>query len=93
MAINLSRNTKMYVSTVNTEFSNSNTFEVPVLDGYSFSQDVETQNITLSEAGCTPARGQKIFNTALNVVEVEFPTYVKPYDDGTGTNCVEQLLW
>lgn len=83
----------MYVSTVQTGFTSANTWEVPVLDGYSFSQDVETQNITLSEASCTPARGQKIFNTALNPVEVSFPTYIKPYDDGTGTNCVEQVIW
>ena len=54
MSINLSRNTKMYISTVKTAFDNTNTYAVPVLDGYSFSQDVETQTIELSEASCTP---------------------------------------
>jgi hypothetical protein len=103
MAINLSRNTKMYISTATLatanqpvigDFDNTNTYEVPVLDGYSFSQDVETQNITLNEASCTPSRGQKVYNTALNPVEVSFPTYMKPYKPaGAGTNAVEQILW
>jgi len=100
MAISLSRNTKMYISTVKglvegaAAFSNLNTFEVPVLDGYSFSQDVETQNIILSAAACSPVRGQKIFNTALNPVSVEFPTYMKPFRlDGSTTGAVERILW
>lgn len=100
MAINLSRNTKMYISTVKglvegtTAFAAANTWEVPVLDGYTFSQDVETQNITLSEAACSPVRGQKIFNTALNPVAVEFPTYMKPFRvDAATTGAVERVLW
>ncbi|MCP3899108.1 MAG: hypothetical protein GY707_05175 [Desulfobacteraceae bacterium] len=100
MAINLSRNTKMYVSTVSAsaasvigDFTNLNTWEVPVLDGYSFSQDVETQDVTLNESGCTPVRGQKVFNTALNPVEVSFPTYIKPYNDSSNSNMVERILW
>lgn len=94
MAINLSRNTKMYISTVKTGFAAADTWEVPVLDGYSFSQDVETQNITLSEAACTPTRGQKIFNTALNPVEVSFPTYMKPFHAGASViDAVERVIW
>ena len=94
MAINLSRNTKMYISTVKTGFDTTNTYAVPVLDGYTFSQDVETQTIELSEASCTPVRGQKIFNTALNPVAVEFPTYMKPYKyDVAVTDAVERVIW
>ena len=94
MAINLRRNTKMFISTVKTGFDTTNTYEVPVLDGYSFSQDVETQTIELSEASCSPIRGQKIFNTALNPVAIDFPTYAKPYRyDGTTTDVVERVLW
>ncbi len=100
MALNLSRNTKMYVSTVSastatvlSDFTNLNTWAIPVLDGYSFSQDVETQDVTLSESGCTPVRGQKVFNTALNPVDVSFPTYIKPYNDSSNSNMVERILW
>lgn len=99
MAINLSRNTRLFVSTVQATAAAShdatNTWEVPVLDGYSFSQGTDSQTITLDEAGETVTRGQKIFNTALNPVEVSLPTYVRPYYNTTNTkqSCVERVLW
>lgn len=92
MALNLSRSTKLYVSTVTTGFTTSNTFEIPVLDGYDFSQDSETQEVTLSEAGEKPTRGKKIFNTALNPAAVSIPTYVRPFYNVTH-NAVEKVLW
>lgn len=102
--LNLSRNTKLFVSTVKAVgdgsvgadilHSAADTFEIRVLDGYSFSQDSSTQEVMLDEAGCTPVRGQKIFNTALNPVEFSFDTYIRPYDDATpDTRCVEEILW
>ena len=99
MAINLSRNTRLFVSTVQSTAAvghdATNTWEVPVLDGYSFSQGTESQTITLNEAGESVTRGQKIFNTALNPVEVSLPTYVRPYYNTTNTkqSCVERVLW
>jgi len=92
MALNLSRSTKLYVSTVKTGFTSSNTFEIPVLDGYSFSQDAATQEVTLSEAGIAPTRGKRIFNTALNPAEVSVSTYLRPYLDTTH-KAVESVLW
>jgi len=105
MALNLSRATKLFVSTVQAatagSHNNTNTWEVPVLDGYNFSQDSETQTITLNEAGEAPVRGQKLFNVALNPAEISFPTYVRPAyktADIAGTvadvhSCVEAPLW
>jgi len=97
MAFNLSRNTKFVVSTVDTGWTSSNSFEIPVLDGYSFTQDTETQTITVSEAGATPARGQRMYNTALAPAEFSFSTYVRPRFDATAspdeTRAVEQILW
>lgn len=101
MALNLSRATKLYVSTVkdtvDTGHSTATTFEIPVLDGYSFSQAAETQTIELNEAGDAPVRGQKLFNIALNPAEISIPTYVRPYYDdskvGTEYSCVEKVLW
>ena len=92
MALNLSRSTKLYVSTVTAGHSAANTFEIPVLDGYSFSQDAATQEVTLSEAGATPNRGKKIFNTALNPAALSITTYIKPYFSTTH-NAVESILW
>lgn len=105
MALNLSRATKLFVSTVQAATAGShsvtNTWEVPTLDGYSFSQDSENQTITLNEAGEAPVRGQKLFNVALNPAEVSFPTYVRPtyrtenIKDVTADvhSCVEAILW
>ncbi len=92
MALNLSRNTKMFVSTVATGNTSADTWEVPVLDGYSFSQEAESQTITLNEAGQKPVRGQKIFNTALNPADIEIPTYIRPFYSTTH-KALEQVLW
>jgi len=93
MALNLSRNTRMFVSTVATGNTLSNTWEVPVLDGYSFSQEAESQTITLNEAGQRPVRGQKIFNTALNPADIEIPTYIRPFYASSNHKALEQVLW
>ena len=104
--LNLSRSANLYVSTIKDEEDYSlgtpvarddtNTFEIYVLDGFSFSQDANTQEITLDEAGCAPVRGQKIYNTALNPAEFSFETYVRPYEYTNVTDfhaCVEHVLW
>lgn len=92
MALNLSRNTKLFVSTVSSGNTDSNTWEVPVLDGYTFSQEADSQTITLNEAGDAPVRGQKIFNTALVPADLSIPTYVRPFYNTTH-GALEQVLW
>ena len=94
MSINLSRSSRLFVSTVSTGNVAANTFEIKILDGYSFNQAVQTQEIVLEEASCTPVRGAKTFNTALDPVEVSFPVYMKPYKDGSGnSDAVESVVW
>jgi len=107
MARSLARNTRLIVSTQSPALllpancTTANTFEVKVLDGYSFSQDPTTQEIGINEAGTSPVRGTLGFNTALNPVDVSFSTYVRPYVnpsdlDATTANsadCIERPLW
>lgn len=99
MARSLSRSTRVFVSTLTKDgfntgaMTDSNTFEIKVLDGYSFSQDVASTEVGVNEAGTDPVRGTLSFNTALNPVDVSFSTYVRPYDDGGTGNCVEKILW
>ncbi len=97
MAINLSRNTKLFISTVKStlqaDHSPADTIEIQIKDGYSFSQDAASQTITLSEAGDSPIRGQKIFTTARNPAEVSIPAYARPYFSNDQTGCLEQILW
>ncbi len=103
MALNLSRNTKVYFTTNvdattgvipdTATFTATNTYEIPVQDGYSFSQGTEQQTITLAEAGNTPNRGQRAFNTQLNPVEWSFSTYIRPQAVSTFVTATEKLLW
>ncbi len=96
MARNLTRNTKVYVSSqaVLGSCSNLNTWEIKVLDGYSFSQATTTEDITISEAGVAPIRGQKTFNVAVEPPEVTLSTYIRPYDNTTPlVDAPERILW
>ena len=79
---------------------------VPVLDGFSFSQANESQEIVLAEmedSTGTSRRGRRAFNTALSAGEWSFSTYVRPFastgsgtgkaDPSTDVHAVEEVLW
>lgn len=100
-SIFLSRTAKMFV-----HFDTNEVFEIPILEGYSFSQAMNTSEVTLSEAntaGGVSRRGRKLFNNSLAPVEFSFSTYVRPFvsagsgtgaaDDATMTHGVEEVLW
>jgi hypothetical protein len=57
------------------------TFEIPILEGFSFSQSTNTAEVTLSEATSSGVsrRGRKIFNNSLAPVEFSFSTYARPF--------------
>ena len=105
MATNLyfSRDTKVYIEV------NGGVFEVPVLDGFSFSQANNSTEVVLAEmessAGVSK-RGRRVFNDSLAPVEWSFSTYVRPFKSaGTNTagnankngvashHAVEEILW
>lgn len=84
-ALNLQRNSEVYVSTVDMDgggtaanMTPSNTWRVDVLSGYAASQASSTQDITSLESGLTPDRSVQRFNTAINPTEWSFQTYVRP---------------
>lgn len=112
MSLSLIRNSRVFFTTNLTAtgavaasgFTATNTFEIQVLDGFSFSQNTTSETVTLSEAGATPLRGQRSFNTALEPVDWSFSTYMRPAgregatvtggadaDDVVG--CEEEVLW
>lgn len=93
MALNLSRDAKLYVSTVERDWTSANTFEVRILDGFSFSQGTESTTITVDETGAAPVRGQRMFNTALNPVDLSFSTYIRPMIQGGLVTAAERVLW
>lgn len=78
-----SRDTKCYI-----EFKDV-VWEMPILDGYSFSQSNNTSEISLSEmesSGGVSRRGRRAFNDSLSAGEWSFSTYVRPFTSvGSGT--------
>ena len=88
MALNLLRNSRVFFTTnvdgttgvvADTGHTTTTTYEIQVLEGFSFSQNTNSEAITVSEAGTTPSRGQRNFNTSLAPVDFSFSTYIRPY--------------
>jgi len=76
------------------DHTSSTTFEIQVLDDLSFSQTTAVETIAVNETGSAPIRGQRTFNTALNPVDFNFTTYMRPYDNTTTkVSCEESVLW
>jgi hypothetical protein len=73
-------------------FSATNAQELQVLDGFTFTQSSNAETINISEAGATPVRGQRSFNTSLGNVEFSFSTYIRPYLNAT-VKAEESHLW
>lgn len=94
-----SRDTKVYVQ------KGSYHWEIPVLEGFSFSQATNTSEITLSEMSDTSGnsrRGRQMFNNSLAPAEWSFSTYARPFkSSGSGNangvanyhHAVEEVLW
>lgn len=93
MALNLSRNTRLWVSTVSTGHDNSNTFELAIQDGYSLGQNMTSEDISPEEAGPVPVRGSRRFNTSLDPVDWSFSTYLNPYLFGSDVMAMDAILW
>lgn len=78
MAVSLLRNTRLWVSTVESGFTDANTQEILIGDDLSFSQGASETDITVDEAGPTPTRGSKRFIDAINPAEWTFSNYILP---------------
>lgn len=102
-AYNLVRNARVFfttnvnantgaIPTSGSTISNTNTFELLVLNGFSFTQTTQQQTISLNEAGNTPSRGSRSFNTSVDPVEFSFATYIRPGGSGPIT-ADESVLW
>lgn len=101
MALNLLRNSRLLFTTavdgttgvIGATVANTNTFEIQVLEGFSFSQNTNSETVTLNEAGSSPNRGQRSFNTSLAPVDFSFSTYIRPKLVSSEVKCEESVLW
>jgi hypothetical protein len=96
-----SRDTKLYIAI------GASIWEIPILDGYAFSQATNSSEITLAEMESTAGvsrRGRRAFNDSLAPAEWSFTTYVRPFiasgtvagggaDDTARHHAVEEVLW
>lgn len=98
---NLLRNSRVFFTTnvaagtgiiAATGCTTANTQELTILDNFSFSQTTNADTVTLNEAGGSPSRGQRSFNTALNPVDFSFSTYIRP-NISTTVTAEERVLW
>lgn len=101
---NLVRNSRVFFSTNLTSATIPNavaltghtvatTSEIQVLEGFTFSQQTTNTTIGVSEAGESPTRGQRAFNTALNPAEFNFTTYLRPFSNAGSIEPEERFLW
>lgn len=91
MALQFTRNARVFV-----EFeAGASIWEVPVLDGFSFSQAINSSEITISEAGITSRRARLLFNDNLAPVEWSMSTYARPFSSGSPaySTAPEDPLW
>lgn len=107
MARNFLRDVKVLATTLTSGFdtaanyTSSNTFELNVIDGLSFSQNTETEDLEINESGATPVRGSKTYAIALSPAEFSLPMYIRPYffdSDPSGVDtlrafCSEAIMW
>ena len=100
-----SRDTKVHLTD---SASTPKVYNIPVLDGFSFSQATNTTEVTLNEfakADGTSRRGRQMFTDSYAPVEWSFSTYIRPFATGGGDaagehagtggdeHLVEEALW
>lgn len=89
--INLQRNSEVFFSTIDlnnggdpANMTPSNTWKIEVLAGFALTSGAATQDITSLESGLNPDRSQARYNTAINPVDWNFTTYLRPTGIVTG---------
>lgn len=83
----LQREAKLFVA-FDADDNSSAVFEIPMLEGFSFSQSTNVNEVSLSEAssdGTSSRRGTARFTDSLAPAEFSFSTYARPFKSA-GTN-------
>ena len=82
MSFFFSRDTKVFMKwSADGTTANTAVYEIPVLDGFSFSQGTNTTEVTLNEAAGASGyskRGRAMFTDSFAPAEWSFSTYMRP---------------
>lgn len=71
--------TRLWVSTAQSGFNATNTFQIVLKPDFDFSQEANYTDITLEEAGHTPTRGGDRYKDSVSAAEWSFSTDIVPY--------------
>lgn len=94
-----SRSTRLYIK------QGANVWEIPVLDGFNFSQATNSSEVTLNEMSSSAGvsrRAKQMFNDSYAPAEWSFSTYARPFIGAgagagnwgdTNHHAVEEVLW
>jgi hypothetical protein len=93
MALQFTRNATVYVELVNGSGTHVEAWKLSVLDGFSFTQSINSSEITISEAGTTSRRARLLFNDSLAPVEWSMSTYARPIVSSSVVHMPEEPLW
>jgi|11BtaG_2_1085332.scaffolds.fasta_scaffold00097_22 hypothetical protein len=92
MAFFFSRDTKVFMThSLDGTSAKEALYEIPVLDGFSFSQGTNTSEITLNEAASSTGyskRGRAMFTDSFAPAEWSFSTYMRPTVSASGAPSV-----
>ena len=92
-----SRDAKLYVELTSNAGAFQGLWEIPILDGFSFSQSTNQTEIGLSEMESTlglSRRGRRLFTDSLAPAEWSFSTYIRPTIKNTNEHhLVDEVLW
>ena len=90
MAFFFSRDTKVFMKWAETANGTDDAlYEIPVLDGFSFSQATNTSEVTLNEAANSTGgskRGRAMFTDSFAPAEWAFTTYMRPTVSGSNAH-------
>lgn len=86
------REIELYVSTVSTGFTTSNTVKLAVLSGTSIDYKEKRESKYDYKIQNTPERINEEIIVGYTNPRLSFSTYAKPYNDTTNDTCVEKLL-
>ena len=96
MALQFTRNAGVYVELTDPSTGAPKAhWKLSVLDGFSFTQSINSSEITINEAGATSRRARLLFNDSLAPVEWSLSTYARPFLDTAPAVCraPEDVLW
>lgn len=96
MSFFFSRDTKVFMKwSADGTTANTALYEIPVLDGFSFSQATNTTEVTLNEAATSSGytkRGRTMFTDSFAPAEWSFSTYIRPTTSAAGSYAADAGL-